>query len=401
MSGSASNKRGTTAKKPQIGSVGTTTPAAEPASKSFTAVGIAPSTSRGVVDPTDGMALTWVEQTTNPIYDPYPGGTDEDYFPCVIYSETAFDGHGDASKYKMWHQGPSGTIAVSYSDDGVNWTLGGVTDLPAGSSYHPAVLYDEGGFGGGAAYYKLWFWTGDSGKTPAVGQCAESTDGLKWTNVQSLTQSTSDIVVGTSPSWFYHFYGPDCVLFNSSPTSTPGQPLSYPYVMYYNTAAEGLGPGSSKSAIGIAFSSDGVNWTRFANRPALLPRGTGVASPSTAALFEWDGGYAAHATIAVDNAGLLHMYYSGGNSNNPDGLDSAQGIGHAVSRDGIQWSRDWSAPVFTVNDATTWRTGRTYAPCVLHGVFDGSSPMWKMWFSGGNGLTVGVSQGIGYATARS
>jgi hypothetical protein len=70
----------------------------------------------------------WQETTNDPIYNPYPTtALQEDYFPWVVFDNNAFKTgstpHGASVKYKMWHSGDNGTIAVSYSNDGVHWTL--------------------------------------------------------------------------------------------------------------------------------------------------------------------------------------------------------------------------------------------------------------------------------------
>ena len=106
------------------------------------------------------------------------------------------------------------------------------------------------------------------------------------------------------------------------------------------------------------------------------------------------------ASVVIDNFGMFHLFYAGSNTNITDGLIYAHGIGHAVSRDGVTWSRDWANPLFYYNNGQAWRMGRTYAPCVLYESFDGNpnNKEWKMWFSGGSDANAGQNQGIGYAT---
>ena len=109
----------------------------------------------------------WTEYPTDPIYNPEPNGLAEDYFTGILYDADSFSGHGDAYKYKMWHQGlnlPSGDGALAYSlsNDGIHWTLVGQMDFGAPTiSYHPCVVYDANAFGEpGGYYYKIWFWNG-------------------------------------------------------------------------------------------------------------------------------------------------------------------------------------------------------------------------------------------------
>lgn len=334
----------------------------------------------------------WTESPSDPIYNPIPVTDGEDYFPYVVFENNKFDGNGDAFFYKMWHQGsnPSGSIALSYSNDGVNWTLKGETNLSP--AYHPVVLYDKNRFGGGIYPYKMWYWTGNVGITPDVIQYAFSMDGITWTAPQPITQDlTFPIVTGVSPGYFYHLYGPGFIIYNPSATSVPGQPYTFPYVMFFDTATEGFGPGTSVEQIGLAYSSDGIAWTRYGTQPILIPSGNGT---------DWDATHFYRPSI-IKSQGVYHMYFSGSNEN-IDPLTTvvyAHGIGHASSADGISWTKDPN-PIFIYSDGVAWRNSRTYTPFVL---FDpscslSSSSFAKMWFTGGTGLTTGINQGIGYAT---
>lgn len=346
-------------------------------------------------------ALDWKE-TPGPIYNPEPFVLDEDYFPCVLYDVNNFSGAGISAKYKMWTQGsPGDALAVSYSYDGINWHLIGDTNLPAGASYHPVVLYDVNSFGG-IFKYKIWYWSGVAGTNISVCEYAESNDGVTWVNIQSITQGPPPMVVtGIVGDFFYHFYGPGSVLYNPSATSTPGKPLSYPYAMYYDISTEGQGPGSNIESIGLAFSTDGKAWQRYGIVPVLIPTGSGPSPPSLQSTFEWDASYSFGGRVILEDNGIYHMYYSGSNQNINDGLVYAHGIGHAVSRDGVTWAKDPFNPVFYYNNGENWRSGRTYVPSVLYGTFDTSGPkFWKMWFNGGLGAIAGQNQGIGYAELR-
>jgi hypothetical protein len=350
------------------------------------------------------LQTLWIEDPNDPIYNPFPV-TDEDYFPYVIFDISSFSGHGDAYQYKMWHQGPTGTIALSLSNDGILWTLKGLTNLPVGGSYHACVLYDTNSFGiVGGPFYKVWYWTGSPTTTIGAIQYAESNDGFNWINIQSVTQGIPPLVDGVNPGFFYHLYGAGFVKYNPSATSTPGLPYSFPYTMLYDISSEGSGPGTNDECIGVAYSTDGKNWLRYGQTPVLIPPGTGVGIPpgppsNQNLMYDWDGSHSFRPSIVIDDNRVYHMFYSGSNQNFTDGLAYAHGIGHAISRDGVTWSRDWENPIFYYNNGVAWRSGRTYTPFVLYGNFGSTGPkIWKMWFSGGNGSVAGVDQGIGYAT---
>jgi len=332
----------------------------------------------------------WTEDPLDPIYNPYPIALQEDYFPYVVFDANKFNGDGDAFFYKMWASGDNGTLALSNSDDGVNWTLKGQTNLPINSTFHGCVLYDVNGFGTGAKHYKIWYWTGVAGTTINVIQYSESMDGLLWDVPQSITQDlTFPLVTGISPGYFYHLYGPGFVQYNPQATSTPGQPYTFPYVMFFDTATEGFGPGTSVEQIGLAFSNDGLFWTRFGNEPILIPSGNAT---------DWDGSHMYRPSL-IKVSDTFHLFYSGSNDQIPGGVIYAHGIGHASSSDGINWALDPDNPIFYFEDGVAWRNGRTYTPFVL-GSFcgAGSDGLFKMWFTGGTGDVAGVDQGIGYAT---
>jgi hypothetical protein len=339
------------------------------------------------VCPSPLVAANWTESPADPIYNPFPAtALPEDYFPIVLYDGNRFSGHGDAYFYKMWHQGTDG-IALSYSNDGINWTLK-EDNVIGGSVFHPCVVYDMNGFGGGAYYYKAWYWTGAAGTTISVIQYSQSSDGVTWTPPTPITQDpSSPLVDGIPGGYFYHLYGPGTVLYNPAATSTPGQPFTYPYVMFYDTSSEGFGPDSSVEQIALAYSSDGFTWKRYGSEPVLIPSG---------AIGDWDGTHAFRPSI-VRVTGTYTMLYSGSNDTIDPGtsIPYAHGIGAATSGDGIHWTKSASNPVFYYSDGVAWRNSRTYAPSVLLSP-DGSQ--LQMWFSGGSGLTAGTSQGIGYAT---
>src|SRR5271166_125501 len=71
----------------------------------------------------------WTEYPSDPLNFPLDAANlIEDYFPCTIYDEQLFSGHGDSVLYKMWCQGKDpisgvANIALCYSSDGINWTL--------------------------------------------------------------------------------------------------------------------------------------------------------------------------------------------------------------------------------------------------------------------------------------
>jgi hypothetical protein len=354
----------------------------------------------------------WIEAPNDPIYTPYDVDTLlDDYFPAVIFNANNFDGNGAAVPYKMWHQGPTG-IALSYSNDGSVWTLVGVVvadpTIAPSAPLHAAVIYDQNGFGGTPYYYKMWYWTGGVGFFPpslAI-KSTESADGVIWTVPVDNTQDTTFFLADISQdgSYFYQFYGFGQMMYNPSATSVPGEPFTFPYVAFFDSSAAEIAPQTTQEAVGLAYSSDGINWIRFGSAPVLIPSG------STS---DWDGKYAYRASIITTSDGTYHMFYSGSSEiNNPDpDFSYTYGIGHATSTDGITWTRDPSNPIFTINDGAeghpnaVWRAGRTLAPSVtiLQRALSTNprlqEQLLQMWFSGGlNNVGAFQTASIGYAT---
>lgn len=341
----------------------------------------------------------WTEDPSDPIYTPYPLTTAlyDDYFPCVLFNANKFNGDGDSVLYKMWHQGSgiaTGTLALSTSNDGIHWTLKGDTNLVALPGFdvgHPCVVYDQNGFGGGPFKYKMWFWDGTQGTTLNI-FFTQSTDGFVWTPQVLITQNpASPLVDGILGSYFQHIIGPGFVIFNPTPTFTPGMPYSFPYVMFYDAAAFGNVPGNaSQEEVALAYSSDGLFWTRFGSEPVLIPSGNAA---------DWDGIYNFRASV-IKVQGIYHMFYSGSDGNGATGTSFAHGLGTASSPDGINWTKDPANPIFINTNGVAWRNDRTYTPCVLfdQNNFGDSGPrVLKMWFVGGN-QPYTLGQAIGYAT---
>jgi sucrose-6-phosphate hydrolase SacC (GH32 family) len=108
------------------------------------------------------------------------------------------------------------------------------------------------------------------------------------------------------------------------------------------------GQTATHSWIGHATSANGLTWTRSGRSPVLSPalpwEGPAVMCPDVI----WDAG-----------AGLYRMWYSGGNQDEPFA------IGHAVSADGIHWSRHGSAPIFSADPAHSWEQNRVSACQVI------------------------------------
>lgn len=137
------------------------------------------------------------------------------------------------------------------------------------------------------------------------------------------------------------------------------------YKMWYAANTDG-----SRTQIGYAESVDGINWLHHPEPVLLL----GVDG-------EWDDEDVETPTV-VKHGGLYHLWYSG--RGEPEGSspiefpDAAYRIGHAVSTDGINWTKDLGNPVIDVGlPFIEWDWLAAAEPTVV--VNDG---LFEMWYTG-------------------
>jgi len=106
----------------------------------------------------------------------------------------------------------------------------------------------------------------------------------------------------------------------------------------------------------------------YTNSPVLRTGATG----------EWDAGALGSMTV-LKVGEIFHMYYEAwGVRGKSSGDYLTLQIGHAISRDGVNWTKDPANPVLPKGDANAWDRDGTWDPFVLYedGVF-------KMWYGGG------------------
>jgi len=130
------------------------------------------------------------------------------------------------------------------------------------------------------------------------------------------------------------------------------------------------GPGADHSRIGYATSPDGINWTKYPDNPVFSPDPDG-----------WDYDAVFAPSVLKEDGGFYAMWYAGG-------PDSGHKLGLAISPDGINWDRHPANPILDVGAAETWDDRNVESPSVLK-ESDGSL---KMWYH-----AKGSSDKIGYA----
>ena len=182
----------------------------------------------------------------------------------------------------------------------------------------------------------------------------------------------------TSPPYFYLYYStsisetswdePQILNLSSLETTWDTEGRTAPSVLYDKEknlyrmwfTARGSFAGISSWRIGYATSGDGINWTKHP-QPVLqaeqvwegLGSGAGIGNPS----------------VILEN-GLYHMFYHWD-----------KGIGHAVSTDGIDWTKDPDNPILVPGTGDDFDNGRVMDPFVLKNEQDGK---YYLYYTGAN-----------------
>jgi len=263
---------------------------------------------------------------------------------------------------------------------------------------------------------KMWYMASESGTNYRIGY-AWSTDGLNW------TKDTSNPVLTPTQSWEENSVFAANVLFTGSE-----------YKMWYTGA---FGP---NARIGYAWSSDGINWTKYPNNPVLIPgpdlwdnvlisRPYVIKSEMSDTLKMWYHGYngsnlqIGYATAVDETSWVKHqgpvltvgtsgswddrnvghptVYYDGqsyqmwfhGNRDNPF-LSSTSEIGYAISSDGINWTK-----VDSINPILSPLTGTWESKAIFPGnvLFEGSE--YHMWYTGDDGTTMRIGMATSFVTS--
>jgi len=292
----------------------------------------------------------WTKYAGNPILEPGPPGSwDVNWLleSFVLVDDTIFH---------MWYGGQDGSemrIGYATSPDGLEWTKNEdnpVLDLGVSGSWddseagHPSVLYD-------GTIYHMWY-AGHDGLKFRIGY-ATSPNGLTWTK----HDSNPVLDVGTSGRWDDDDVNTPLVLMFDDTT----------FFMWYG------GGDGSKFRIGLATSSDGVEWDKWGTN-FVMDIGGG-----------WESNFIfPEAVLLIGDT--LSMWYIG--------IDQA-GVcrtGYATSSDGgVVWDKYAENPVLDRGAVGAWDRVTACPGTVL---FDGTT--YKMWYESFDGSGGGS---IGYATA--
>ena len=220
----------------------------------------------------------------------------------------------------MWFgnlvDGGGSYVGYAYSYDGKSWirkvnypvlTPGSNDKWDYGRAGVGPVIKKDNKF---VMYYNGW---GDQNGLWQVGM-AVSNDGINWEKYPN-------------PIFSGNLYGDDARI-----NANYVMKLGNQYYMYYT-----YGPNYGVNyKIGLAFSSDGVNWEKYQNNPIL------DASQN------WEGTGIGNASVINTSTIVERNYFSLIYSNTSGGSNTAFGM--AFSEDGIHWEKNSSNPFFTSKD---------------------------------------------------
>jgi len=206
--------------------------------------------------------VSWTRYGSNPVLDVGPSGWDSFQVnsPSVLFN---------GSHYCMWYTGNNGnSIGLATSSDGVSWAKYSLNPVFSGGRY-PSVLFD-------GSIYKMWY----EGYDYTI-RYATSLNGILWTDYGS----NPILVHGLSGSWDGMYVASPSVIFNGSH-----------YIMSYSGYQDSI----LSRKIGIAYSPDGISWSKDGNNPIIS-----VGSSSA-----WDDTFVDHSTLLLIGSSLK-MWYSG------------------------------------------------------------------------------------------
>jgi predicted GH43/DUF377 family glycosyl hydrolase len=204
-------------------------------------------------------------------------------------------------QYKMWYTSwkdysSPGYLGYATSPDGIHWTKfsgnpvfgPGTAAWEIGGPYGCTVMPVQGG-------YKMWYGGYDAAYAVLRIGYATSADGITW---KRDTVNNPVLNPGASGQWDdKSLFGPNVLRIGNA------------YYMWY----VGATTSGTSEATGVATSPDGINWTRYAANPLLVP--------SSGA---WDTKWADVGSV-VQSGNTLHMWY--------DGMDAnLVRIGHATTQ---------------------------------------------------------------------
>lgn len=219
-----------------------------------------------------------------------------------------------------------------------------------------SVIYDST-----TSTYKMWFTGGQGPWDGGIGY-ATSTDGKIWTKYEN----NPVLQEGQNDTWDDYFVAAPSVVVHDNT-----------YHMWY---CGGSDQTISHINIGYATSSDGITWQKHESNPVLEfgPAGS------------WEETWIYFPYVLYDGSNF-NMWYTGTEGNPQTLAGWAERIGHAMSPDGITWTKDANNPVLNLGIAGNWDDNLLATCSVIH-----TDSIYQMWYTGSKNSN---NFKIGYATS--
>lgn len=283
------------------------------------------------------------EYDRNPVLNP---AQDRAYYPSVLYFASGFLVGSVAYKYLCIHAGDvnaGGGLLLSGSQDFKTWVQlnngNPLIGIPA-SAHHPFVVQT------GVSSFRLYYWDSNKLYTVEAIRTAISSNLIDWIDDRPLQNGVTPIITGVHPNWNRGSYGPCHVIYNPNASNTGINPFDYSFAMYFD------GTTGAFESTGLGYSADGVVFNLFGE--VLKPGSTVWGNP-----VPWDSSYATFGQIIKTPLSKWLMFYSGGRN------ASHEGVGVAISDDGLSWSKlTINGPLISLKTGT-WRDNRCYAVGVV------------------------------------
>lgn len=304
--------------------------------------------------------VSWQRHPLNPVIPVWAGDPDDPNAfryttnPSVLYDQES-KGFVAWFTSRVWGTN-SFCISHAFSPDGKVWYT-----YVRNPVLRPSVAFDQEETAAPSVIwhsqlYRMYYQGRQDGRY-TIG-LATSSDGIAW----QKHPSNPILVPGPPGSWDSQGVLYMSVLF-----------MNGTYMMWYS------GRDGVTSRIGLATSTDGVQWTKYHGNPVVAEGGPGA----------WDAYYVEAPGVAYKD-GIFYMLYNGRPT-----LD-IQYIGLATSTDGINWTKYYGNPVFSPQSGA-WDGVNVGDPMIMF--HDGK---FKMWYSGMryNDYNL-IEWQIGYATADS
>jgi len=223
----------------------------------------------------------------------------------------------------------------------------------------------------------IWEWAG-------IGQpsCLVENDTIKMWYAAGGVSGVGDTIVRGRISYAYSLNGIDWIKRNPPiPVLDVGLPgtwdsrwLDTPAIVRDDTEYKLYYYGDSQavafSAIGLATSSNGIDWIKYGNNPVL---------EKSDSILDWDGLWIESAAVLYDaQTDTYQIWYSGVAWDTFMPYNQHIEIGYAASGDGVNWVKDTiNNPVFETGNPGSWDDAWVAVPAVRK-----VGGIYQMWYCG-------------------